>query len=94
MASQTPTDEQQSLQECEAYVQRHNIQQLLRDCIVQVSDRLRGRTAADSPLLSSSPLVSDPMPAQLCVARPQNPISFLREYFQRLEKVKIGGQSC
>ena len=24
---------------------------------------------------------------QLCVSRPDNPVSFLREYFQRLERV-------
>lgn len=51
-------DEEQSLRECEAYVQKHNIQQVLKDCIVQ-----------------------------LCVSRPDNPISFLREYFQKLERV-------
>lgn len=51
-------EEEQSLRECEAYVQRHNIQQVLKDCIVQ-----------------------------LCVSRPENPISFLREYFQKLERV-------
>lgn len=51
-------DEEQSLRECEAYVQRHNIQQILKDCIVQ-----------------------------LCVSRPANPVSFLREYFQKLERV-------
>lgn len=51
-------DEQQSLRECEAYVQRHNIQQILKDCIVQ-----------------------------LCVSRPENPITFLKEYFTSLEKV-------
>lgn len=52
------SDEEQSLRECEAYVQRHNIQRLLKDCIVQ-----------------------------LCVRRPENPITFLREYFQKLERV-------
>jgi len=58
MASQQQAgDEEQSLRECEAYVQRHNIQQILKDCIVQ-----------------------------LCVGRPENPITFLREYFQVLEK--------
>jgi cAMP-dependent protein kinase regulator len=58
MASQQQAaDEEQSLRECEAYVQRHNIQQILKDCIVQ-----------------------------LCVGRPENPITFLREYFQALEK--------
>lgn len=54
----TNMEEEQSLQECEAYVQNHNIQQILKDCIVQ-----------------------------LCVSRPVNPISFLREYFQKLERV-------
>ncbi len=59
MASQQQAaDEEQSLRECEAYVQRHNIQQILKDCIVQ-----------------------------LCVGRPENPITFLKEYFQALEKV-------
>lgn len=29
-------DEEQSLKECEAYVQRHNIQQMLKDAIVQL----------------------------------------------------------
>lgn len=52
-------EEEQSLRECEEYVQRHNIQQVLKDCIVQ-----------------------------LCVGRPENPISFLREYFQKLERVR------
>lgn len=51
-------DEQQSLRECEAYVQHHNIQQILKDCIVQ-----------------------------LCVSRPDQPITFLKEYFTSLEKV-------
>lgn len=53
-------EEEQSLRECENYVQRHNIQQILKDCIVQ-----------------------------LCVARPENPITFLREYFQKLERVSL-----
>ena len=53
-------DEEQSLRECEAYVQKHDIQKILKECIVQ-----------------------------LCVSRPDNPISFLREYFQKLERVRI-----
>lgn len=53
MASQEPGDEERSLRECEAYVQRHNIQQLLRDCIVQVRDAV---TRHDSPLTILSPL--------------------------------------
>lgn len=53
-------DEEQALRECEAYVQTHNIQQILKDCIVQ-----------------------------LCVSRPSNPISFLREHFQKLERVSV-----
>uniref|UniRef100_A0A8C8GZ46 cAMP-dependent protein kinase type I-alpha regulatory subunit n=1 Tax=Oncorhynchus tshawytscha TaxID=74940 RepID=A0A8C8GZ46_ONCTS len=49
--------EERSLRECELYVQKHNIQQLLKDCIVQ-----------------------------LCTSRPDRPMAFLREYFERLEK--------
>ena len=54
----TNTDEEHSLKEVEAYVKKHDIQQILKECIVQ-----------------------------LCIGRPENPFSFLREYFERLEKV-------
>ena len=64
MASSSSMEEEQSLQECEAYVQHHRIQQILKDCIVQ-----------------------------LCVSRPDNPISFLREYFQKLEQVGLKHKS-
>merc|ERR1712002_935497 len=57
MGMATNMDEEQSLRECEAYVQMHDIQKILKECIVQ-----------------------------LCVSRPDNPVSFLREYFQRLER--------
>uniref|UniRef100_A0AAZ3SGS4 cAMP-dependent protein kinase type I-alpha regulatory subunit n=1 Tax=Oncorhynchus tshawytscha TaxID=74940 RepID=A0AAZ3SGS4_ONCTS len=53
----TSSEEERSLRECELYVQKHNIQQLLKDCIVQ-----------------------------LCTSRPERPMAFLREYFERLEK--------
>ncbi|XP_023320379.1 cAMP-dependent protein kinase type I regulatory subunit isoform X3 [Eurytemora carolleeae] len=53
-------DEEQSLRECEAYVQMHDIQKILKECIVQ-----------------------------LCVSRPDNPVSFLREYFQKLEREAV-----
>merc|ERR1712128_200488 len=53
----TNMDEEQSLRECEAYVQMHDIQKILKECIVQ-----------------------------LCVSRPHNPVTFLREYFQKLER--------
>ena len=53
-------DEEQSLRECEQYVQKHNIQGLLKECIVQ-----------------------------LCINRPENPVRFLREHFERLEKVNM-----
>lgn len=59
MANMASTfEEEQSLRECEHYIQTHSIQRVLKDCIVQ-----------------------------LCVSRPQNPITFLRQYFQKLEKV-------
>uniref|UniRef100_A0A673GFD8 cAMP-dependent protein kinase type I-alpha regulatory subunit n=1 Tax=Sinocyclocheilus rhinocerous TaxID=307959 RepID=A0A673GFD8_9TELE len=51
------SEEEKSLRECELYVQKHNVQQLLKDCIVQ-----------------------------LCTSRPDRPMAFLREYFERLEK--------
>ncbi|XP_070256956.1 cAMP-dependent protein kinase type I-alpha regulatory subunit-like [Myotis yumanensis] len=59
MASGTSaaTEEERSLRECELYVQKHNIQALMKDSIVQ-----------------------------LCTARPERPMAFLREYFERLEK--------
>ncbi|XP_051959547.1 protein kinase, cAMP-dependent, regulatory, type I, alpha (tissue specific extinguisher 1) b isoform X2 [Xyrauchen texanus] len=58
MASDSASSEEEmSLFECELYVQKHNIQQLLKDCIVQ-----------------------------LCTSRPDRPMAFLREYFERLEK--------
>ncbi|XP_019959892.1 cAMP-dependent protein kinase type I-alpha regulatory subunit isoform X2 [Paralichthys olivaceus] len=56
-SSNTSSEEEQSLRECEQYVQKHNIQQLLKDCIIQ-----------------------------LCTARPERPMAFLRDYFERLEK--------
>ncbi|XP_023692725.1 cAMP-dependent protein kinase type I-alpha regulatory subunit [Paramormyrops kingsleyae] len=59
-------DGDRSLRECEQYVQRHGIQQLLKDCIVQ-----------------------------LCAARPERPVAFLCDYFQKLEKEEarqIAGQ--
>ncbi|KAK7602547.1 hypothetical protein V9T40_008136 [Parthenolecanium corni] len=56
MASST-NEEEHSFRECEEYVHRHNIQQLLKDCIVK-----------------------------LCVSKPENPVTFLRLYFQKLEK--------
>ncbi|KAF6028058.1 PRKAR1A [Bugula neritina] len=48
--------EEQSLKDCESYVQNHKIQQLLKDCIVQ-----------------------------LCINKPESPIKFLKEYFEKLE---------
>nr|XP_021534249.1 cAMP-dependent protein kinase type I-alpha regulatory subunit isoform X2 [Neomonachus schauinslandi] len=55
--STATSEEERSLRECELYVQKHNIQALLKDSIVQ-----------------------------LCTARPERPMAFLREYFERLEK--------
>ncbi|NXE75133.1 KAP0 kinase, partial [Cochlearius cochlearius] len=56
-SSSSSSEEERSLRECELYVQKHNIQQVLKDCIVQ-----------------------------LCTVRPERPMGFLREYFERLEK--------
>uniref|UniRef100_A0A673K6S8 cAMP-dependent protein kinase type I-alpha regulatory subunit n=2 Tax=Sinocyclocheilus rhinocerous TaxID=307959 RepID=A0A673K6S8_9TELE len=51
------SEEEKSMRECEVYVQKHSVQQLLKDCIVQ-----------------------------LCTSRPDRPMAFLREHFERLEK--------
>ncbi|KAG8509957.1 cAMP-dependent protein kinase type I-beta regulatory subunit [Galemys pyrenaicus] len=50
-------DEDESLKGCELYVQKHSVQQVLKDCIVH-----------------------------LCIAKPDRPMKFLREYFEKLEK--------
>ena len=51
-------DEEHSLKDVEAYVKKHDIQQVLKECIVQ-----------------------------LCISRPENPFTFLKEYFEHLETV-------
>ncbi|KAG2455813.1 KAP1 kinase, partial [Polypterus senegalus] len=50
-------EEDESLKGCELYVQKHNIQQILKECIVN-----------------------------LCIAKPDRPMKFLREHFDKLEK--------
>jgi cAMP-dependent protein kinase regulator len=50
--------EDQTLKECETYVTKHHVKELLKQCIVQ-----------------------------LCLRKPDNPISFLKEHFEKLEKV-------
>lgn len=55
----TPAEDQ-TLRECESYVNKHNVKELLKDCIVQ-----------------------------LCLKKPENPISFLRQHFERLDKVSL-----
>lgn len=59
MATSSSTlEEDESLKGCEIYVQKHNIQQILKECIVN-----------------------------LCIAKPERPMKFLREHFEKLEKV-------
>ncbi|KAJ1129431.1 hypothetical protein NDU88_007801 [Pleurodeles waltl] len=60
----TSSDEERSLRECENYVQKHNIQQVLKDCIVH-----------------------------LCTSKPDKPLAFLKEHFERLEKEEAAKQS-
>lgn len=66
------SEDEDSLKGCEMYVQKHGIQQVLKECIVH-----------------------------LCVAKPDRPLRFLREYFEKMEKVSVlstlgrfPGQSC
>ncbi|KGL84587.1 cAMP-dependent protein kinase type I-beta regulatory subunit [Tinamus guttatus] len=58
-ASSCSVEEDESLKGCELYVQKHNIQQILKECIVN-----------------------------LCIAKPDRPMKFLREHFEKLEKVR------
>jgi hypothetical protein len=53
-------EEEDSLKGCELYVQKHSIQQVLKDCIVH-----------------------------LCINKPERPMRFLREHFEKLEKVSV-----
>ena len=53
-----PSDEEHSLKEVEAYVKKYEIQQTLKECIVQ-----------------------------LCISKPDKPFAFLRDYFDKLDKV-------
>ncbi|KAL6089027.1 hypothetical protein STEG23_019748, partial [Scotinomys teguina] len=57
MASPSYSEDEDSLKGCEMYVQKHGIQQVLKECIVH-----------------------------LCVAKPDRPLRFLREYFEKMEK--------
>jgi cAMP-dependent protein kinase regulator len=50
--------EEETLKECDQYVTKHNIKELLKECIVQ-----------------------------LCLKKPDNPISYLKQHFEKLEKV-------
>lgn len=58
MAAPTHLDEAEGLRGCELYVQKHGVQQVLKDCVVH-----------------------------LCVAKPERPMRFLREHFEKLEQV-------
>ncbi|XP_048848253.1 cAMP-dependent protein kinase type I-beta regulatory subunit-like [Brienomyrus brachyistius] len=55
--SSSNVEEDESLKGCEIFVQKHNIQQILKECIVN-----------------------------LCIAKPDCPLKFLREHFEKLEK--------
>uniref|UniRef100_A0A8C5QAD8 Protein kinase cAMP-dependent type I regulatory subunit beta n=1 Tax=Leptobrachium leishanense TaxID=445787 RepID=A0A8C5QAD8_9ANUR len=56
-SSSSTNIEDESLKGCEIYVQKYNIQQILKECIVN-----------------------------LCIAKPDRPMKFLRDHFEKLEK--------
>ena len=58
-AMEEQSREEQCLRKAEEYVKEHDIQRIVKDCIVQ-----------------------------LCIHRPDNPYSFLRQHFASLEKVR------
>lgn len=63
--SSSNLEEDESLKGCEVFVQKHNIQQILKECIVN-----------------------------LCIAKPERPMKFLREHFEKLEKVRYSDCVC
>jgi len=63
--SSSNLEEDESLKGCEVFVQKHNIQQILKECIVN-----------------------------LCIAKPERPMKFLREHFEKLEKVCYSYSVC
>lgn len=63
--SSCPVEEDESLKGCELYVQKHGVQQVLKDCIVH-----------------------------LCISKPDRPMKFLREHFEKLEKVSAAPHSA
>ena len=63
--SSTSSNEDQTLRDCEDYVGKHNIKDLLKDCIVQ-----------------------------LCLKKPEHPITFLKHHFEKLEKVLLFFLDC
>lgn len=64
-SSSSNLEEDESLKGCEVFVQKHNIQQILKECIVN-----------------------------LCIAKPERPMKFLREHFEKLEKVRYSYPVC
>ena len=54
------SQDEHCLRKAEEYVKEHDIQRIVKDCIVQ-----------------------------LCIHRPDNPYSFLRQHFASLEKVQL-----
>lgn len=57
-SASSSNNEDQTLKDCEDYVGKHNIKDLLKDCIVQ-----------------------------LCLRKPEHPITFLKHHFEKLEKI-------
>ena len=104
-------DEEQSLRECEAYVQIHDIQKILKVGLILPVGIYNNSIVKHSPICRFINLIEyifdvisinvtqltsicwklsmlfQECIVQLCVSRPENPISFLREYFQKLERV-------
>lgn len=54
-------NEEAQLAQCQAYVHRHNIQQLVKEAVVS-----------------------------LCIHKPENPVLFLKEHFEKLNENRSG----
>ena len=60
MTNTNTNKREQCLRDAESYVKEHDIQRIVKECVVQ-----------------------------LCIHRPDNPYSFLKQHFSTLEKVKV-----
>lgn len=65
-------NEEDQLAQCQAYVQRHNVQQLVKEAIGT-------KSCPDPPNDALFSVV-------LCIHKPDNPVLFLKDHFEKLNE--------